>query len=84
VYQKNVLATTLSWLIYDIGYYGSITFTPAMLAIVFGHEKDDDSHNVDISAVAEEVCVEHSYIYRNIHARTQKHGHLLISTSPVW
>jgi hypothetical protein len=63
-----VLATTLSWLIYDIGYYGSLAFTPAIAAIVFSHEKNDDG--VDMIAVAREVNIEHlshtTYIYNSL------------------
>jgi hypothetical protein len=51
---KNILATALAWLLYDIAYYGSNAFTPTLTAAVFGSDDDD---NQDIASIAAEDCL---------------------------
>jgi PHS family inorganic phosphate transporter-like MFS transporter len=48
---KNITATALGWLIYDIGFYGSNAFIPMITELVF-HSGGDDDQKIKISEVA--------------------------------
>ena len=41
VYRKCLIGTSLSWFFFDVSFYGNAVFTPTILEIVYGFDRND-------------------------------------------